>query len=93
MTLRAYELADGAEVAEVAVDVPDLHGKTDSSFLVARSDGTITAERRAGNKPWRLLLVNVKTAKSVAGGTAEVNHDGTLVTPDGNAARVEIAVG
>jgi hypothetical protein len=77
----------------VAVDVPDVHGKTDSSFLVACSDGTITAERRAGNKSWRLMLVNVKNVKSVAGGTAEVSHDGTLVTPDGDAARVEIAVG
>ena len=90
VTLRAYELADGATVS---VNVPDLTGATDSSFTVTRSAKTVTAERPAGTKPWHLLLVNVKTVKRVAGGTAESTLDGTLVTPAAGSSRLEITLG
>ena len=90
VTLRVYDLADGAHVS---VDVPDLHGQTAASFTVTRAMGIVTVERLVGTKPWRLLLVNVKTHPSVVGGTAETTPDGTFVTPDADAARVEIAVG
>ncbi|MGD0249076.1 MAG: alpha-xylosidase, partial [Candidatus Limnocylindrales bacterium] len=89
VTLRAYELADGAGVT---VDVPDLHGETDSSFAVTRAGMTVAAERIAGSKPWRLLLVNVKGAKRAVGGSARATSEGTLVTPAAGASRVEITL-
>ena len=89
LTLRAYELEDGANVA---VDVPDLHGKPDSSFVVTRTGETIAVERLTGTKPWRLLLVNVKALLGVTSGSAETTPDGTFVTPDAGSTRVEIEV-
>lgn len=90
VTLRAYELADGAPVT---TEVPDLHGVADSVFAVARTGSSVTAERTTGTKPWRLMLVNMKTVAGVAGGTAEITGDGALITPAGGAARVEITLG
>jgi alpha-D-xyloside xylohydrolase len=89
VTLRAYELASGANVT---VEVPDVHGAPDSSFTVRRAAGTITAERTSGRKPWTLLLVNVKTVKRVKGGTAETTTDGMLITPAPDAGLVEVTL-
>jgi alpha-D-xyloside xylohydrolase len=90
VTLRAYELADGATVT---TEVPDLRGVADAVFAVARAGSTVTAERTTGTKPWRLLLVNVKAVAGIEGGTAEITGDGALITPAGGAARVEITLG
>jgi alpha-D-xyloside xylohydrolase len=87
VTLCAYELADGAKVA---VEVPDLHGETDSAFEVTRAAGLVTAERVRGTKSWRLMLANVDAGPGVTGGTAESTPEGILVTADAGSSRMEI---
>ena len=51
VTLRAYELDDGAEVT---VTVPGPDGEVAAEFAVARDGGTLTATRRQGAAGWRL---------------------------------------
>ena len=51
VTLRAYELSDGAEVT---VTVPGPTGEVAAEFEVAREGGSLTATRRQGTAAWRL---------------------------------------
>ena len=51
VTLRAYQLADGASVT---VTVPDGTGDVAADFEVARNGGTLTANRQRGTTGWRL---------------------------------------
>jgi alpha-D-xyloside xylohydrolase len=89
VTLRAYEIAEGSKVT---VEVPTIRGEADSVFEVRRRGSSIVAERTVGSKPWRLLLVNVDSARAVAGGAAERSTEGTLITPAEGSGRVEISL-
>lgn len=89
VTLRAYEIADGAKVT---VEVPTIRGEADSVFEIRRRGSSIVAERTVGSKPWQLLLVNLDAAKAVAGGAAERSTEGTLITPAEGSGRVEISL-
>jgi alpha-D-xyloside xylohydrolase len=51
VTLRAYELADGARVR---VTVPDQAGEIAAEYDVGRDGGAITATRLRGVAGWRL---------------------------------------
>jgi alpha-D-xyloside xylohydrolase len=51
VTLRAYELVDGARVT---VTVPGPGGEVAAEFAIARDGGTLTATRRQGAAGWRL---------------------------------------
>ena len=51
VTLRAYELDDGAEVT---VTVPGLDGEVAAEFAVVRDGGTLTATRQQGAAAWGL---------------------------------------
>ena len=51
VTLRAYELADGASVT---VTVPDGAGEVAAVFEVVRAGGSLTATRRRGGSGWGL---------------------------------------
>ena len=89
MTLRAYELAEGAKVA---VAVPDMQGGADSRFEVTRSAAVVVAERSRGSKPWYLMLANSKAATAVTGGTVENTPEGLLVTAASGSDRVEVTL-
>jgi alpha-D-xyloside xylohydrolase len=89
VTLRAYELADGAKVA---VAVPDMQGGTDSRFEVTRSGGVVVAERSQGSKPWRLMVVGAGGETAVTGGTAESAPEGLLVTAADGSNRIEVTL-
>jgi alpha-D-xyloside xylohydrolase len=77
VTLAAYELADEASVH---VEVPGLDGTPAAVFDVTRRGDTVSAERRSGSAPWRLLLVNCPGLGVVEGGKAEKRPDGTLIS-------------
>jgi len=51
-------------------------------FEIKRESGTLTVERQGASKPWKLLLVGIKTVKSVESGMAESTPIGALVTPN-----------
>jgi alpha-D-xyloside xylohydrolase len=89
VTLQAYELVDGAKVR---VEVPDQSGRSDAVFEVSRNSTTVTAERVRGAKPWRLLLFGVRGARALSGGDAVQTADGTLVTPNQGASRLEVSL-
>jgi alpha-D-xyloside xylohydrolase len=89
VTLRAYELAEGAKVA---VAVPDMQGGADSRFEVTRSAAVVVAERSRGSKPWYLMLANSKAATAVTGGTVENTPEGLLVTAASGSDRVEVTL-
>jgi alpha-D-xyloside xylohydrolase len=89
VTLRVYELADGAHIA---VAVPTTDGSVDATFDVKREDRTITVERHGAAKRWQLLLVGVRAIESVEGGAAESSAQGVLVRPARDAGRLAIAL-
>jgi alpha-D-xyloside xylohydrolase len=82
VTLRAYELADGARATAI---VPTLSGEVDATFEVRREGRLISVEPHEAFKPWQLLLVGVPSVASVEGGAAESTPQGTLVTPTAGA--------
>jgi alpha-D-xyloside xylohydrolase len=89
VTLRAYELEEGAKVA---VAVPDQRGATDSAFEVTLAAGVVVAERVHGSKPWRLMLANLTTGLDVTGGSPEATPEGLLVTAAAGSHRIEVRV-
>jgi alpha-D-xyloside xylohydrolase len=89
VTLQVYELADGAQVTTV---IPTVTGEIEATFTVKREGQVITVQRQGGSKPWRLLLVNIQTVASVAGGRAQANPQGVLITPATGADPLEISL-
>jgi alpha-D-xyloside xylohydrolase len=85
VTLAAYELGDGSSVN---VEVPGPDGQPAAAFDLARVGATVTVERRAGDKPWRLLLVNAAGLDGVEGGTAEKTAEGVLVSASAGSNRL-----
>lgn len=79
VTLRVYELEEGKQLSVV---IPSVKGDIDIKFEIKRENGSLTVERQGASKPWKLLLVGIKTVKSVDNGTAEGIPIGTLVTPN-----------
>ena len=87
VTLRVYELEEGKQVSLV---IPSVKGDIDMKFEIKRENGTLTLEQQGASRPWKLLLVGIKTVKSVDGGAAESTPSGTLVTPNIKANRLRI---
>jgi alpha-D-xyloside xylohydrolase len=77
VTLRAYEIEDGA-LLNVAIPMQD--GRPGSTFTLRRVGDEITVIPGSGASDWRLLLVG-ETAASAARGTLEATADGCLVVP------------
>ena len=89
VTLRVYELEEGKQVSLV---IPSVKGDIDTKFEIKRESGIVTVERQRASKPWKLLLVGIKTVKSVDGGATESTAIGTLITPDIKADRLRISL-
>jgi Alpha-glucosidases, family 31 of glycosyl hydrolases len=78
VTLQVYALEEGKQVSLV---IPSIKGEIDLKFELKRENGILTVERQGADKPWKLLLVGIKSVKSVNGGIKEDTPTGTLVTP------------
>lgn len=90
VTFEVYELEPGAEVA---VQVPDLKGRT---VLVVRfiregKEIRVTTEGRATN--WRVLLVGAERAEVGSGNSTENTPRGLLLTPPGGSYSLTISLG
>lgn len=89
VTLHVYELEEGKHVSLV---IPSVKGDIDMTFEIKREDGALTVVRQGASKPWKLLLVGIKTLKSVNGGTEESTPNGILVTPTMKVNRLRISL-
>jgi alpha-D-xyloside xylohydrolase len=89
VTLQVYELEEGKQVSLV---IPSIKGNIDMKFEIKRESGLVTVERQGASKPWKLVLMGIKTVKSVDGGAAESTAIGTLITPDIKADRLRISL-
>ena len=89
VTLQVYELEEGKQVSVV---IPPIKGDIDMIFEIKRESGIVTVEQQRASKPWKLVLMGIKTVKSVDGGTAESTAIGTLITPDIKANRLQISL-
>jgi alpha-D-xyloside xylohydrolase len=79
VTLRVYELPDGAEVTTT---IPAENGALPAQFVTSRAAGVVRV-RAAGARPaWRVLLAGLPSVASVTGGTAVADERGTLVLAD-----------
>lgn len=76
VTLRAYELADGARVTTA---VPAPAGEAVATFVTTREGDVVRVEAAGAPPAWRFLLVGVPSVSSVRGGTATAHDQGTLV--------------
>jgi alpha-D-xyloside xylohydrolase len=79
VTLRVYELADGAHVT---TGIPTPAGEPAATFTTVRRGDTIQiAAENAAN--WRVVLVGVRSVNAVKGGSAAAHEHGTIFTVDG----------
>jgi alpha-D-xyloside xylohydrolase len=88
VTLRAYEIEDGARVS---VAVPSQDGRPGSHFELRRKGERVTVKPSARAAAWRLLLVG-ETAESVSGGRIETAAEGVLVLPESPDATVSVTI-
>jgi alpha-D-xyloside xylohydrolase len=76
VTLRVYELPDGARVRTA---IPTADGEDGAVFVTSRAAGVIRVEAAGAPRSWQVLLVGVRAAVSVDGGTAAPHEQGTLI--------------
>jgi alpha-D-xyloside xylohydrolase len=77
VTLRAYQIEDGARVR---VSVPAQDGGPGSTYELCRDGRRMTVTPDAAAPDWSLLMVG-ETVESVSGGTLEATDEGSLVLP------------
>ncbi|SEG64518.1 alpha-D-xyloside xylohydrolase [Thermomonospora echinospora] len=75
VTLRLYELPDGADVV---TEIPGADGSVARTFRTRRRADTVRVETSPGVS-WQVLLVGVRDAVSVEGGAARPDEQGLLV--------------
>lgn len=87
LTLRVYELADGATATAV---IPTVTGDEAARFTVTRVGRTISVDRVGATGEWRVLLVNIPAIVGVEGGRAELDSAGVILTAPAAGARLRI---
>jgi alpha-D-xyloside xylohydrolase len=87
ITLRAYELADGALVT---TSVPAPAGDHARTFVTSRQGRVIRVQAREAPANWQVLLVGVRDAGGVVGGAATPHEQGTLIRATGDAVAVTL---
>jgi alpha-D-xyloside xylohydrolase len=87
ITLRAYELADGARVT---TSVPAPAGDHARTFVTSRQGRVIRVQARDAPANWQVLLVGVRDAGDVVGGAATPHEQGTLIRAAGDALAVTL---
>ena len=87
ITLRAYELADGARVT---TSVPAPAGDHARTFVTSRQGRVIRVQAREAPASWQVLLVGVRDAGGVVGGAATPHEQGTLIRATGDALAVTL---
>lgn len=85
VTLRAYELGDGARVDTV---VAGTDGEPAARFVTSRAGGAVRVQAAGAGSAvapsgWNVLLVGIRSVGAVDGGTAEAHDQGVLVRADG----------
>ncbi|RZU76786.1 alpha-D-xyloside xylohydrolase [Micromonospora kangleipakensis] len=76
VTLRVYELPDGAHVA---TEIPAPTGETAATFMTSREADVVRVEATGAATGWQVLLVHVRSVGSVEGGMATEHEQGVLV--------------
>ncbi len=79
VTLRVYELPDGASVTTV---IPASTGDDACAFTTSRHAGVIRIDAADAPSAWHALLVGVHAVSAVDGGTAVPDEQGTLITAE-----------
>jgi alpha-D-xyloside xylohydrolase len=78
VTLRLYELADGAEAA---CTVPTPEGEAALSVTVRRTGRAIQASWTGAPTGWRLQLVGIASVRSADGAEVEADAEGPILRP------------
>jgi alpha-D-xyloside xylohydrolase len=81
VTLRAYELADGARVTTA---IPAAGGEAVATFMTTRENNVVRVEAAGTASTWRFMLVGVPSVAAVAGGEASGCEHGTVVQAGGD---------
>jgi alpha-D-xyloside xylohydrolase len=89
VTLRVYELPDGAEVTTT---IPAENGAGPARFVTSRA-GDAVRVRAVGARPsWRVLLAGVPGVASVTGGTVIADEQGALVLADQDTLTIQLTL-
>jgi alpha-D-xyloside xylohydrolase len=81
VTLRAYELADGATVTTT---VPGANGDDVATFVTSRDDNVVRVEATNAPPTWQVMLVGRPPVRAVTGGTAADGEHGTIIQAGGD---------
>jgi alpha-D-xyloside xylohydrolase len=84
-TLHVYQLTAGAAITTV---IPAADGAPAVTFTVQRLGNEVVVRWQGEPTNWRVLLVGVGAAESIAGGIAAVTGAGLLITPDTGATEI-----
>ncbi|HEY7484077.1 MAG TPA: alpha-xylosidase [Streptosporangiaceae bacterium] len=76
VTLRAYEIADGARVTTV---IPGVTGDTAATFVTSRENSVVRVEAAGTPPTWSFMLVGIPSISSIEGGTATRCEHGAIV--------------
>ncbi len=87
VTLHVFELADGATAT---AQVPTQAGAAGAEFEVRRAGARMSVQARDAAKPWRVLLRGVGAIQSVAGGAAQDDALGILLTPEPGVSEISV---
>ena len=74
VTLQVYQLQEGNEAR---VEIPNLDGSSETTFMVRREPNRIQIQRQGLEKPWKLLLVGTDAVENVE--NAKLIDDSTLI--------------
>jgi alpha-D-xyloside xylohydrolase len=85
VTLQVYQLQDGKEAR---VEIPNLDGSIETTFIVRREGKSIQIQRQGLEKPWNLLLVGTDAAENVE--NAKLINDSTLIESPGETDHLSI---
>jgi alpha-D-xyloside xylohydrolase len=90
VTLRLYELPDGARVTTV---IPTAAGQDGSAFTTSRSGAVIKVQAAGAACPWQVLIAGVHAGMSAEGGSAAPDELGTLIRAERDALVITLTGG
>lgn len=87
MTLRAYAIGDGAQIA---LQIPDQEGTWESEFSLSREGDQLLLNALTLNDNWQLLLVGIDHVATLEGASSKPSQQGLLIRPTPDSREIHI---
>ncbi len=87
VTLQVYALDDGQTITN---RIPNLNGKTETTFTTSRKGDTFTIQREGMDKKWQVMLHGIKQIAALKNATIVGLPEGILVKLDEDTQEIEV---